>query len=184
MTIQSTPAPALKLPSDVRLSPGEHAVFLLRTHPKVLFVPACLWLLWTAAAAAVFLFVPRDLGQGWVQIGLQVLTFCLAVHYTYWPILQWRKRVYVVTTKQLLVREGVLYKKSLSSQLSRVSDIQVERGILDRIFRCGTLVMVNSANGDALNSNRIVFSDVPNALAVEQTLKDMVYHNRGMEYAA
>lgn len=183
MTIQTTPAPAVKLPADVRLSPGEEAVFLLRTHPKVLFIPACLWLLWTAAAVAVYQFVPRDLGQGWVQIGLQLLTFCLAVHYTYWPVLQWRKRVYVVTTKQLLVREGVLYKKSLSSQLARVSDIHVERGILDRIFRCGTLVMVNSANGDALNSNRIVFSDVPHALHVEQKLKDMVYHSGGLQAA-
>lgn len=185
MTTLTTPAPAaVKLPSDVRLNPGEQVICLLRTHPKVLFVPATMSLFWIAAAVATYMFVPRDLLQGWLQIGLQALTFCLAVHYTYWPILQWWKRVYIVTTKQLLVREGVLYKKSMSTQIARVSDIHVERGILDRIFRCGTLVIVNASNGDNGNANRIVFSDVPRALDVEQRLKDMVYRERGTSAGA
>lgn len=179
MTTDVTTTPPPALPAGIRLGPGEDVVFVLRTHWKVLFIPAALWLFWVAAAVATWLYVPRDLGDGWVQIGLQVVTFGLAAHYTWWPILQWWKRVYVVTTKQVLITEGVLYKKSLSSQISRVADIHVERGILDRIFRCGTLVIVNAANGEAASdSNRIIFRDVPRALDVEQKLKDMVFTSR------
>lgn len=178
MTTATTPD-AVKLPADVRLGPDERPVFMLRTHPKILFVPAVLWLFWVAASVLTWMFVPRDLGEGWVHTGAQAVTFLLALHYTWWPVLQWWKRIYIVTTKQILIREGVLYKKSLSSQIARVADIHVERGILDRIFRCGTLVIVNSANGDAVSdANRIIFRDVPRALEVEQALKDMVYTTR------
>lgn len=173
-----------KLPRDVRLNQGEQAIFVLRTHPKVLFLPAVTWMLLAAAAVACYMFVPRDWVEGWLYLGLQAVTGALVIHYAAWPILQWWKRVYIVTTKQLIIRQGVLYKKSISSQLARVSDIQVDRGILDRIFRCGTLVIINAANGEAAqSSNRVVFSDVPHALKVEQTLKDMVYHNSNSGHA-
>lgn len=166
------------LPRDLRLNPGEEAVYLLRTHPKVLFLPAVTWLILAAAAVACYMFVPRGMLDGWLYLGLQAVTCALTLHYAAWPILQWWKKVYIVTTKQLIIREGVLYKKSISSQLARVSDIHVDRGILDRIFRCGTLVIINAANGEASQSSqRVIFSDVPHALKVEQTLKDMVYHN-------
>lgn len=187
MSTFDTEAPAdpspntVKLPRDLRLNPGEDAVYLLRTHPKVLFLPAVTWLILVAAAVACYMFVPRDMLEGWLYLGLQAVTCALTIHYAVWPILQWWKKVYIVTTKQLIIREGVLYKKSISSQLLRVSDIQVERGILDRIFRCGTVVVINAANGEAAQaSNRVIFTDVPHALKVEQTLKDMVYHNSAM----
>ncbi|MCC3299822.1 PH domain-containing protein [Arthrobacter caoxuetaonis] len=184
MSTFDTEAPAatspnpVKLPRDLRLNPGEEAIYLLRTHPKVLFLPAVTWLILVGAAVACYMFVPRDMLEGWLYLGLQAVTCALTIHYAAWPILQWWKKVYIVTTKQLIIREGVLYKKSISSQLIRVSDIQVERGILDRIFRCGTLVIINAANGEAAQAaNRVIFTDVPHALKVEQTLKDMVYHN-------
>lgn len=159
------------------MSPGEEPVFLLRTHPKVLFWSGVRWLALICLAYACHIFVPQDIGEGWVYRGAQIFTFYLTLHYAVSPIIRWRRRIYIVTTNQIIIREGVLAKKSLSTKLSRVSDIQVERGILDRIFRCGTLVVVNAANGEATQAgNRVIFADVPNVLAVEEKLKDMVYH--------
>lgn len=160
------------------MSPGEEPVFVLRTHPKILFWPAVRWLILICLAYACHMYIPQDIGGGWVYRGAQIATFCLTLHYAISPIIRWRRRVFIVTTKQIIIREGVLARKSLSTKLSRVSDIQVERGVLDRIFRCGTIVIVNAANGEASQAgNRVIFADVPNVLTVEDKLKDMVYHN-------
>ena len=160
------------------MAPGEEPVYLLRTHPKILFGPAVRWLLLICLAYACHILIPHNLGEGWVYRGAQIITFYLTLHYAVSPIIRWRRKVYIVTTKQIIIREGVMAKKSLSTKLSRISDIQVERGILDRIFGCGTIVVINAANGEAAEAGRrVAFADVPRVLAVESKLKDMVYHD-------
>lgn len=171
----------MRLPRDVRMSPGEEPVFLLRTHPKVLFGAGVRWLLLICLAYACHILIPATLGEGWVYRGAQIITLLLTLHYAIAPIMVWRRKIYIVTTKQIIIREGIMARRSLSTQLSRISDIQVERGVLDRIFGCGTLIVVNAANGEASQTGRVMFSDVPGVLKVEAKLKDMVYH--GLEHS-
>ncbi|MCU6480548.1 PH domain-containing protein [Arthrobacter sp. A2-55] len=174
----------VKLPKSVRVGLGEVPVALLRTHPKVLFWPVIRWLVFIAMAAACYIFVPRDLVDGWVYWVAQAVTFYLTLHYAVAPILKWWCRIFVVTDRQIMVQEGVLYKRAISSQLARVQDIRTERGILDRIFRCGTLIIVNAANGVTSMDDRVVFADVPHALKVEQSLKELVFAVQSRNMAA
>lgn len=170
----------MKPPAGLRLNPGETVLFHLRTHPKVLFSTAVVFLLLATGAAATTMYVPRDLVQGYAFGGAFAVLAVLALCYVWYPVACWATSTFTVTTKQIIVRAGVVSKKSHSTQLSRVSDIEVERGILDRIFRCGTLIVVNSANiqGGASDSmSRVVLKDVPNALCVEQAIKDLVFHH-------
>lgn len=163
----------------LRLGPGEEVVYVLRTHLKVLFLPAMIQLLLTACLVSAWMFIPADLGEGWVRYGAMIAVGIAMLHYAVWPVLQWRNNRFIVTTSQILVQEGVIYKKTHSSKLARATDIRCERGILDRIFRCGTIVVINAANTHtdaAADLNRIVFRDVPGALEIEQKLKDMVWN--------
>jgi uncharacterized membrane protein YdbT with pleckstrin-like domain len=169
----------VKAPAGLRLNPGEEILFHLRTHPKVLFGPVVVLLLLIAAAVANTTYMPRDLLKGYLfGVPFAILGY-LALYYVWYPFIVWKNSTFTVTSKQIVVRQGVLNKKSHSTQLSRVSDIEVERGILDRIFRCGTLIVVNAANiqgGSADGMSRVVLKDVPNALDVEQAIKDLVFH--------
>jgi uncharacterized membrane protein YdbT with pleckstrin-like domain len=171
----------VKAPSSLRLNPGEEVLFHMRTHPKVLFGPAVFALLLVAAAVANIMFMPRDLLQGYLFWGPFAVLAYLALYYVWYPTASWKNSTFTITSKQIIVAQGLLYKKSHSTQLSRVSDIEVERGILDRIFRCGTLIVVNAANiqGGASDSmSRVVLRDVPRALDVETAIKDLVFHDR------
>lgn len=169
----------MKNPAGLRLNPGEEVLFHMRTHAKVLFGPGVVTALLAAAAVANTMYLPRDLLQGYLFWGIYAVIAYLAAYYVWYPVIQWKNSTYTVTNKQIVVRQGVLNKKSHSTQLSRVSDIEVERGVLDRIFRCGTLIVVNAANiqgGSSDGMSRVVLKDVPNALDVEQSIKDLVFH--------
>lgn len=169
----------MKAPAGLRLNPGEEVLFHMRTHAKVLFGPGVVTALLIAAATANTMFMPRDLLQGYLFWGPFAVIAYLALYYVWYPVATWTNSTFTVTTKQIIVAQGVLYKKSHSTQLSRVSDIEVERGIMDRIFRCGTLIVVNAANiqvGAADTMSRVVLKDVPRALDVETAIKDLVFH--------
>lgn len=168
----------MKRASAVRLSPGEDILFFMRTHPKCLAGPVAVLMLLSGCAIATALYLPSDAYEGGLYPGIMTGLGMLAIFYSWWPTVRWRNTTYTVTNRQIIVNEGVLYRKSHSTQLNRVSDIEVERGILDRIFRCGSLIVVNAANiqgGPSDKMNRVILKDVPRALDVEQLIKDLVF---------
>lgn len=170
----------VKLPTNVRMSPEEEVLYSTRTHPKILFLPVLALLTVAVLTYFAFAYIQMAWASGWVLwISLGTLAV-LAIKYALWPYLQWQRSLYFITNKQIIMSKGVLNQKTHSSQLSRISDLNVERGVLDRIFHCGTLVIYNAAGGlseGAVDSNsHVVLKDVPKVLDIEQKIKEMVFH--------
>ncbi|MBV9831858.1 MAG: PH domain-containing protein, partial [Marmoricola sp.] len=61
--------------------------------------------------------------------------------------------------------------------LNRISDIAYEKGLVDRMFGCGTLVI-----SDASEEGRVRLDDIPRVEQVQLTVSDELYHhNAGVD---
>lgn len=165
----------LKVPSSLRLRDDETPLFVLRTHPKVLALQVFIGVALIAAGILYQVFVGVNLDPV-VNLIVGAILGIAALYYCVWPWLKWFTTQYVITTKQVVTLSGILHKRTHSSQVARISDINVERHLMDRVFGCGTIVILNASGefGDG-ESNRVTLVDVPDVLDVEEKLKDIVY---------
>ena len=57
------------------------------------------------------------------------------------PFLLWLTSEYTVTNRRLINRSGLITRVGRDIPLYRINDVSYERGLLDRILGCGTLVI-------------------------------------------
>jgi uncharacterized membrane protein YdbT with pleckstrin-like domain len=151
------------------LNEGERVVWSTRTHVKALFVPA-LVLIVTAGIGGYLSSLP-DSHQGiwlliiWVIAGLVILVWSV------WPFLNWFTTNYTVTDRRLTTHSGVLSRTGHDIPLPRISDVSYEKGLVDRIFGCGTLVV-----SDASETGRVALADVPHVERLQLQLSDLLFH--------
>ncbi|WP_024794053.1 PH domain-containing protein [Tomitella biformata] len=150
--------------------PVDEVLFEGRTHPKILFKPGIWSLVLIAVIVLDFIFVPGDWLSGGVRyaiLGLAVLTLLvLAVV----PVLQWSRGRHTVTARQLVVSSGILYRTSKTVPISRITSVDFEQGILDRIFGCGSLIV-----NDASANQPLRFHDVSSVKQVQDTLNELIH---------
>ncbi|MCW2782446.1 MAG: Bacterial rane flanked domain protein [Marmoricola sp.] len=155
------------------LNDGEHVIFSTRTHVKVLLLPALVLIL-VAAVAGYLSSLPDGDHKGtmliviWVVAGLAILWF------TVWPFLNWLVATYTVTNRRLITREGVITREGHDIPLNRISDVRTERGLLDRMLGCGTLVIA-----DASTKGEVSLHDIPKVEAMQLKLSDQLFHGSG-----
>ena len=122
------------------LNEGEHVVVSTRTHPKVLLLPVIV--LVAVLAVAVVL---SGLGSGgaadvmhigvWIVAGLAILWFVVRA------LVNWLTTTYTFTNRRFMKRSGFIAKAGRTIPLNRISGVDFEIGVIDRIFGCGTLVV-------------------------------------------
>jgi membrane protein YdbS with pleckstrin-like domain len=142
---------AMAFPAKL-LNEGERVVFTTRTHVKALFVPVLVLVVVVVLAA---------LGSAWIDNGVArkviwVIAVVLLLVFTVWPFLNWLGATYTVANRRLITRAGVLTREGHDIPLNRISDVSYERGLLDRMLGCGTLVI-----SDASTHGRVSLPDVP-----------------------
>lgn len=166
---------------------GEQELLRVRTHPKVLFQPFVIQLALIAAHIAVHKFFPQSTGYQWLddwgQLAVHGIIALVEISYVVIPALRWWNADFIVTNRRLEEHFGVLYRSAREIPLDRIASVSVERGILDRIFGCGTLVFHDAALLDPTTIGRsplakrsgqgnvgIRFTDVPNVLRVRELI--------------
>jgi membrane protein YdbS with pleckstrin-like domain len=156
----------------MRISPrllgeGEHVVASTRTHVKALLRPILLFILICGVAGFLIPLVPAD-----PPLLVWLIAGVAAVAIGYWvlrPVLAWLGSSYTVTDRRLITRHGVLTRYGHDIPLRRIHDVSYERGLVDRMLGCGTLVV-----SAASERGQVVLPDVP---AVEQlylTISDLL----------
>ncbi len=143
--------------SSKLLNPGERVVVSTRTHVKALLAPLLILVVLLAAGVAVQVLVDTSVVTTlvWVALGL------VALRYVLWPFLEWLTAGYCFTDRRLITRSGVLTRRGHDVPLSRISDIEIELHLIDRLLGCGTLIV-----SDASTHGRVVLHDIPR---VEET---------------
>jgi uncharacterized membrane protein YdbT with pleckstrin-like domain len=147
--------------SDKLLNEGEHVVVSTRTHPKVLLLPLLIMVLTLAVAA----FVQRTGGGGVadaMRLGVWAAAAIVIIWWVLRPVIAWATTTYTFTNRRFIRRSGLIAKEGRTIPLNRISGVDFEIGVIDRIFGCGTLVV-----SDASEQGRVELEDVPRVEEVQ-----------------
>jgi uncharacterized membrane protein YdbT with pleckstrin-like domain len=152
------------------LNEGEHIVLSTRTHVKVLILPAVVLIL-VAGLAGYLSSLPDGEHKGtwrlaiWIIVALILLWFCVK------PFLDWLVTTYTFTNRRLITRTGILTRRGHDIPMNRISDIEYEKGLVDRLFGCGTLVI-----SDASEQGRVKLHDIPHVEQAQLRVSDQLFH--------
>lgn len=153
--------------SSKLLNDGERVVVSTRTHPKALILPvlALVVLLAIGVAAQV------GVDSGVFHLVVWVLVLVGAVWLVVRPFLEWVSATYTVTDRRLITRRGVVTRRGHDIPLSRISDVEYEMGIIDRMLGCGTLKI-----SDASTDGEVTLPDIPHVEDVQRRINDLLHN--------
>lgn len=136
------PFPHMKFPPKL-LAEHEEVVFDLRPHWVALVAPA----LWTVGALMALWLGYRASDAIFDGGATTAKSFVGAVVTVAWiilalvPALRWAFTMFVLTTDRLIVREGIVAKKSKEIPLERINDVAFKQSILERMLGAGDLIV-------------------------------------------
>ena len=148
------------------LNDGEVIVFSTRTHVKALLVPALVLIVVAGAAGYGLGQVDNDIAS----YAIAAVALVLVLVYSVWPFLKWLTASYTVTNRRLTTHQGVISRTGHDIPLARISDVSYEKGLLDRILGCGTLIV-----SDASEQGRVQLPDVPQVERRQLQLSDLLF---------
>jgi membrane protein YdbS with pleckstrin-like domain len=155
---------------DKHLAEGESIVLDMRTHWKALAEPLAL-LVFLAAVTWLAWWLARDSDYAtWVLLIVGGLALVATALFVVIPIWRWNSSRYVFTNRRVSHRTGILTKRGRDIPLYRINDVSIEKGPIDRIFGCGTLII-----SDATDKAGMELSDVPRVESVQVQLQNLLY---------
>ena len=140
------------------LNEGEHVVVSTRTHVKALILPGLVVLVALAAA----IFVDRLVDSSVGSLVVWILFLAVLVWFVAAPFLRWLTTTYTFTNRRFIKRSGFIAKEGRTIPLNRISGVDFEIGVIDRIFGCGTLVV-----SDASTDGSVQLYDIPDVEKVQ-----------------
>ncbi|MFD6881615.1 MULTISPECIES: PH domain-containing protein [unclassified Rhodococcus (in: high G+C Gram-positive bacteria)] len=162
---------------DDALAPGEELLLHRHPHWKALIVPAAILLVATPLAGFLLGVVAARLdGAAATVLSVAVVLLWLAV--VVWrslvPLVSWLSTHFIVTDRRVLVRTGVLTHTGIDIPMGRISNVQFRHGLVDRMLRTGTLVVVSAAD------DPLEFDDIPEVRQVHALLYQQAFdaHDR------
>jgi uncharacterized membrane protein YdbT with pleckstrin-like domain len=153
-------------PEDA-LAPDENLLLHRHPHAKMLIVPVIVFLLATAVAGFLVGLAQTRLDSG-ASVVLVVAVLVLWAILVGWrclvPLIRWLTTHFIVTDRRVLVRQGVITHSGIDIPMGRISNVQFRHGLVDRLLRTGTLVVVSAAD------DPLEFDDIPDVQKVHTLL--------------
>ena len=148
------------------LNPGERVIVSTRSHPKALILPVLV--LVVLVAAVVWLATLTDSTVAGGAAG--VVAALVAVWFVARPVVRWLTTTYTFTNRRFIKRSGFIAKEGRTIPLNRISGVDFEIGVIDRIFGCGTLVV-----SDASTDGSVLLHDIPDVEQVQLRVSDELH---------
>lgn len=153
------------------LADDERLVLVLRRHVKALFWPVVVLVLCVAAFVAALVLNGWGL-PAWIVGGVAGL---IALRGFLWPFLVWWNQTYAITTRRLILRNGVLNRSGHDMPLTRLNDVSFEHTFFERLLGCGTLIVESAGERGQLK-----LDDIPKVEVVQRTLYRLSDELRGV----
>jgi uncharacterized membrane protein YdbT with pleckstrin-like domain len=147
--------------SSKHLNDGEHVVVSTRTHPKALILPILL-LVVSLAVGVLLGGLFGDAGGGIPRLVVWGIVAIAIFWYVVRPFVGWLTTTYTFTNRRFIKRSGFIAKEGRTIPLNRISGVDFEMGVIDRMFGCGTLVV-----SDASTDGRVELNDIPRVEEVQ-----------------
>ena len=164
------------------LNEGEHVVVSTRTHVKALIGTLLVLLVTAFAAAFLAAVVDRNL-DGTGRTVLLALIGLVALYVLVWHVLRrfvtWYTTTYTFTNRRFIQRSGFIAKEGRTIPLNRISGVDFEIGVIDRVFGCGTLVV-----SDASEQGTVPLNDIPRVEEVQRIVAEELHRLTGPDRSA
>ena len=144
-----------EVPSAVNkyLLPGETTVITVRDHPAVLLGHALLTLAGLAIAGWLSSSVAHGNGTAivviWVLWGILLLWFGTRV----W---EWAVHYFVITSRRLMLSQGVILHKVNFIPLDKVTDVEFQRSSAGRLFGYGEFEVMSPGQDEDMRHIRFI----------------------------
>lgn len=142
----------------------ERVVATLRPHGRVLVWPS-LALIATAGGLG---YLAGSFPEDWQNLAFLIGGVAAIVLFWLLPLLSWLSKRYVITTRRLVIRRGLLVRERQELPHGRGYDITVRKNALQSMVRSGD-VLINTGL-----DRPIVLKDAPNADLVQRSLHDLM----------
>ena len=153
------------------LDQGESLVWTLRQHVIVLFWPLVVLLVMVPATVVLASLTPDGSFQPWVRLAVVLVGALAVLAWVVWPFLRWWSEIYVITTRRLLLREGVFNRSGHDMPLVRLNDVSFEHSFWQRLVGCGTITVESAGE-----RGQIELENVPKVETVQHTLNLSLIH--------
>jgi uncharacterized membrane protein YdbT with pleckstrin-like domain len=150
-------------PDDL-LHPGERVLVHKHPHWKMLVLPVLAFLLIVTVGSYLGALVATQPWRFYGWIGLAIAGGFGVLVLTVVPLLRWRTTHFVITTRRVLVREGILSRSGIDIPINRINTVQFRNSLIDRILGCGTLIIESTAD------EPLEFDDIPQVEKVHSLL--------------
>jgi uncharacterized membrane protein YdbT with pleckstrin-like domain len=148
--------------------PTERVVARLRSHARVLFWPALIFIALPGGSFYAFSVFTESWHHTLIGI-LATLAFLVLVLL---PYILWLNRRSTITTRRIIVRRGFFVRERREIFHSRGYHVALKRSWIQSAFRSGDIVISSGVE------KPMVLRDVPGANAVLETLQDLVEKNQ------
>ncbi|HEY8589264.1 MAG TPA: PH domain-containing protein [Naasia sp.] len=150
-----------------RGSTTETTVARMHASGRRLVMPAILVLAVCGGAG----YLSGRLTQPWERIAIPVGAVALVVLVGVIPFLVWLSRVYVITTRRIVLRSGFFVRSRQEVLLTRGFDVTLRRGPLQALAGSGDILIDTGA------AEPVVLRDVPAAAQVQAALGDLMEYS-------
>jgi uncharacterized membrane protein YdbT with pleckstrin-like domain len=154
---------------DPSLTQDEHVVLLLHPHWKTLIRPFAVAALVIVIALVAEVLIPSGSAAGVGRLVVGAVAILVLMVWLMVPVLRWRMTTYELTTRRLRVRSGIVTRRGRDIPLARINDVSFEKGLLDRLFGSGRLVVESAGE-----HGQIVLTDIPQVEYTQATLFRLV----------
>ena len=145
------------------LGDDEQIVLELHPHWKQLLVPLALVPIVIGLASYLVFLVPPHTWHGSVRWLIVAVAVVVLLRWSAWPWLRWQTTHYVLTTRRVIIRIGVLGRSGRDIPLTRVNDVSFHHSLLERALRCGTLTIESAGE-----HGQVVLPEVPQVEKVQR----------------
>ncbi|HWB66440.1 MAG TPA: PH domain-containing protein [Mycobacteriales bacterium] len=154
---------------DSLLDSGEEIVHNLRPHWRRVVFPIVLLPIVVGLASYLWFIAPSGSAEKPVRIAVVVVALAILLWWSLRPWLRWLTTRYVVTTRRVLVRRGILSRQGRDVPLTRINDVSFSHTLVERFFGSGTLTIESAGE-----RGQVVLGDVPQVEVVQRDLYRLV----------
>lgn len=143
---------------------AERVIARLRPHGRVLLLPNLILI----ATVGVTGYFAGNLPEEWENTALLIGAGAVIVLFWLLPTLSWLARRFVITSRRIVVRQGLFVHNRQELLHSRGYDVRVRRSPVQRMFRTGTVEVRTGPE------RPLVLRDIPRPDLVQEALHDLI----------
>ena len=145
------------------LADDEQIVLDLHPHWKQLLLPSLLLPVVVGVSTYLLFVIPSWSVRAPLRWAIVAVAVLVLLRFTVWPWVSWQTTHYVLTTRRVIIRRGVLGRSGRDIPLTRVNDVSFHHSLLERMLRCGTLTIESAGE-----HGQVVLPEVPDVELVQR----------------